>query len=221
MSEESSRESMDRTFKSILRRWLPTLVHYLRKELSGYDTVLDLGCGNNSPIQHCDIFESIGVEIFDPYLEEAKWKNTHSQYIKADIRKVEFRPNSIDAVTALSVLEHLTKKEGHELIKKAEKWAKREVVIATPNGYLWQDGYENNPFQEHKSGWSIAELKKIGFEVHGISGLKFLRAYKGSPRLKPRLFWEIVLYISQPITYYFPELAFELFAVKRIDEGGK
>jgi SAM-dependent methyltransferase len=221
MSEEGSRRSMDRTFKSILRRWLPTLVHYLRKELSAHDIVLDLGCGNNSPIQHCDIFESIGVEIFDPYLEEAKRRNSHRQYIKADIRKVEFRPNSIDAVTALSVLEHLTKEEGYELIKKAEKWAKGKVIIATTNGYLWQDGYDNNPFQEHKSGWSIAELKGMGFEVHGIYGLKFLRAYQGSPRFKPRLFWEIVSYISQPITYYFPELSFELFAVKRIGGGGK
>jgi hypothetical protein len=42
-----------------------------------------------------------------------------------------------------------------------EKWAIKKIIIKTPNEYLWQDGYDNNPMQEHKSGWSVEELQKL------------------------------------------------------------
>ncbi len=49
---------------NIYRSLFPSMVHYLRKELSNYDSVLDLGCGNNSPIKYCNISYSIGVDLF-------------------------------------------------------------------------------------------------------------------------------------------------------------
>ncbi len=40
----------------------------------------------------------------------------------------------------------------------------------------------------------------------------------GIPKLKPRLLWEAILYLTQPIIYHFPNLAFGIFAVKQVDE---
>ncbi len=62
-----------------------------------------------------------------------------------------------DAVICIDVLEHLTKKEGLEFIKKMEKWAKKKIIIFT-NGYVPQD-VDKNPLQIHKSGWSYNEFK--------------------------------------------------------------
>jgi len=202
--------------KPFYRKFFPDLVKYLRKELFNCDTVLDLGCGYNSPIQHLNVPFSVGVEKFEPYLKESKEKGIHNQYIKADITKIEFRPKSFDAVLCIEVLEHLTKEAGYQLIKKMEKWAKKKIIVTTPNGYLWQDGYDNNPLQEHKSDWSVKELEKLGFKVSGINGWKKLKGYKGTIKYKPTLFWTIISDLTQKITYHFPNLAFQLFAVKQI-----
>jgi len=189
---------------------------YLKRELSNCNTALDLGCGYDSPIQLCNVPFSVGVELFEPYLEESKKKNIHSEYVKADIRGIEFKPKSFDAVVTIGVLEHLGKEEGHILIKKMETWARKKAIIQTPNGYVWQDGYDNNPLQEHKSGWSSVELKELGFKVYGMDGWKKLRGYKGSLKYKPALLWEGISCLTQIITYHYPKLAFQLFAVKQI-----
>jgi len=189
----------------------------LKKELKGCDTVLDLGCGYSSPLQYCDIPFSVGVEFFETYLQTSKKKSIHNQYVRADIRKIEFKPKSFDTVVASDILEHLTKQEGHRLIKKMKKWAIKKIIIFTPNGYLWQDGYDNNPLQEHKSGWSVKELRELGFEVVGINGWKKLRGYRSLIKYRPFRLWSVISDLTQKITYHYPKLAFELFAVKKIE----
>jgi len=207
--------------KNVYNKIFPSWIGYLKKELSDCSTVLDLGCGYNSPIQHCDVPFSLGVELFEPYLQESKAKGIHNQYIKADIRKIEFKPKSFDAILCSEVFEHLTKEEGYELVKRMEKWVRKKIIITTPNGYLWQDGYDNNPLQEHKSGWDVEELEKLGFKVFGMNGWKKLRGYKGSVKYKPALLWTTISNLTQKITYRYPKLAFQLFAVKEIDGGRK
>lgn len=166
--------------------------------------------------QYCKTPFSVGVELFEPYLIESKRKGIHNQYIKADIREIDFEPKSFDTVIAIEVLEHLTKQEGYELIKNMEKWALKKIIISTPNGYLWQSDADNNPLQEHKSGWSFKELKKLEFRVIGINGYKKLRGYAASIKYKPKLLWYLISDLTQKITYYYPKWAFQLFAVKEI-----
>ncbi|NJD54596.1 MAG: class I SAM-dependent methyltransferase [Candidatus Methanoperedens sp.] len=185
----------------------------IKKELYNCDEVLDLGCGRNSAIQYCTIHFSVGVEIFEPDLEESKKKRLHNQYIKADITKIEFKPESFDAVVALNVLEHLSIEEGVILIEKMKKWTRKKIVISTPNGYVFQDEYDNNPQQKHKSGWSVEQLEKTGFKSVGCSGWKQLKGYKGTIKYKPRLFWIIISDMSQKIVYNFPKLAFEIIGI--------
>ena len=204
----------------IYRKFFPSWAYYwtycLKRELSDCNTVLDLGYGPHSLIQQWNVHFSVGVELFEPYLEESKKKGLHNQYIKADITKIEFKPKSFDAVVAIEVLEHLTKEEGYELLKKMERWGKKKIIITTPNGYLYQDAYDNNPLQKHRSSWSAEELKKLGFEVVGINGWKKLRGYKAQIKYKPTLLWSVISDITQKITYYYPKFAFQILAVKQI-----
>ena len=56
----------------------PTHVYVLKQELKDCESVLDLGCGPNSPLQYCSNVQlSVGVEAFQPYLEESK-KNKYT-----------------------------------------------------------------------------------------------------------------------------------------------
>ena len=208
-------KKITRIFKLLYRKIFPGLVEYLRKELSDCTTALDLGCGCNSPIQYCNVLFSIGVELFDAYLEESKKKSIHNQYIKADITKIEFKPKSFDAILCLEVLEHLTKEEGYELIKRMKKWAKKKIIISVPNGFIEQHGYDGNPFQEHHSGWKIEEFKNLGFKVRGNNGPKFL--WNGLEiKYKPKFLWVRVSDLIQKITYYYPKAAYQLFAIKKL-----
>jgi hypothetical protein len=204
----------------LYRRLFPKLIKYLRRELADCDTVLDLGCGCDSPIQYCNTtLSSVGVELFEPYLRESSRKHIHSQYLQADVMKLEFKPKSFDAVVALELLEHLSKEEGYELISKMGKWAKRKVVLTTPNGYLPQDIYDNNLLQLHRTGWTAQELRKLGFQVRGTSGWKALRGERGSLKYRPLFICSIISDLSQKMTYRCPRLAFQLFAIKRIKQA--
>ena len=207
----------------------PTHVYVLKLELKDCESVLDLGCGPDSPLQYCsNVQHSVGVEAFQPYLEESKKKQLHSEYVSKKIRDLDFEENSFDAVIMLEVIEHLEEQEGLEVLKKLEKWARKKVIISTPNGFFPQKAVDNNPMQVHLSGWDIPKIKSLGFNrFKGLAGLKYLRAEIDhdtmgddlfiSIKYKPKFFWFIIATLSQILTYRLPNLAFGLFCVKMKD----
>lgn len=202
---------------SIYKMIFPPYAELLRKELQDCRSILDLGCGKDSPIRHIFVGYSVGVELFEPYLEESKRSKIHSQYILGDIRNIGFKENSFDAVLALDLIEHLTKEEGINLIGVMEKWANKKVIISTTNGFVWQEGYDNNPSQIHECGWSVTEFKKLGYKIYGIRGWKGLRGYRANLRFTPTLIWQVISDITQKITFRMPKLAFQLLCVKSIE----
>jgi SAM-dependent methyltransferase len=210
-------------FSSILR----TTVFCLKKELKDCESVLDLGCGPFSPLQYAkNVKYSIGVEAFAPYMEESKKRKIHSEYIQKKVQEVDFPEKSFDAVIMIEVIEHLPKEAGFEMLKKAEKWAKKKVIVSTPNGFLPQLERDNNLLQRHLSGWELNEMKALGFICRGLSGLKSLRQeapkvieendFMASIRLRPKFFWFVIATLSQLGTYPFPKYAFEIFCVRKI-----
>lgn len=202
--------------KDFYKKLFPQFYDHLKKELKGCKSVLDLGCGRSSPLRYCSVNYSVGVDLFKPYLIESKKMEIHNEYILADIRKVEFKPESFDCVLALDVLEHLAKKEGTSLIKKMENVAKKKIIIFTPNGFLRQDEYDEDKLQIHKSGWTVDEFKKLGYEVKGINGWKPLRKEKAEFRFRPKIVSLLLSDLTQKITYHRPRFAFQLLAVKNI-----
>jgi len=215
-------------YHPIISRIFHTLVYCLKRELKGCRSVLDLGCGSYSPIKYCEIAYSVGVDAFEQYLRESKKRKIHNKYILKDITKVRFKPKSFDAVIMIDVLEHLEKEQGRRLLRKVEKWTRERVIVSTPNGYLPQKSADGNPFQAHRSGWTVGEIKKLGYEAYGMAGWKFLRReniprkanqrgdFFSTIRFRPKLFWLVVSELTQAITYYFPKLAFEAFYVKNL-----
>lgn len=212
----------------IFERVFPTQVYLLKKALMDCDSVLDLGCGCSSPLQWCDnIKYSVGVEIYTPYLLISKKQKIHTHYLNKDILKVEFDENQFDAVLMIEVIEHLKEDDVIFLLKKAEKWAKKKIIITTPNGFLNQKLMDNNLYQHHLSGWDYSKMLNLGFQVYGLAGLKSLRSENQSEsmvdsdlfstlKFKPKIFWFIISAVSQSLAIYFPKKGFELFCIKKI-----
>lgn len=189
----------------------------LARELQGCQSVLDVGCGKNSPLAKVKKnFYSEGLDIHRPSVEKSKEAKIHDRYRVGDIRRIEkfYQPKTFDAVIALDLIEHLTKKDGLALLKKIEKTAKKKVILLTPNGFIKQDPYEDNLYQIHHSGWKAGEFKRLGYKVYGMRGLKFIRGEGATIKLKPWLFWGLVSSLSEFLVYFFPRLAYQLLAVK-------
>jgi len=180
-------------------------------------SLLDVGCGNDSPIKSfSQKMYCVGVDAYGPSIEKSKNFKIHNKYYKIFVLDIgeKFKPNSFDCVLASDLIEHLTKEEGIKLIEMMEKIAKNKVIIMTPNGFLPQGIYYNNPWQVHKSGWTVKEMKKRGYKVIGINGWKPLRGECARLRFWPKYFWLRISEITQFFVRNKPEKAFQILCVK-------
>lgn len=185
-------------------------------------SVLDVGCGSNSPIRTVKKTSyREGIDIYKESLEESKKNKIHDKYVHGDIQKLNeyYKPKSFDVVVALDVIEHLEKRHALRLIKDMETIARKKIIILTPNGFCDQGHYGNNPYQDHKSGWSKKDLGELGYKVYGLRSLRYLRGEFATIKFKPWLLWGFIAFITEPLLYYFPSFSYHLFAVKTlIDE---
>lgn len=189
----------------------------LELNLSGCNSVLDVGCGDNSPLRRVKkTFYSEGIDIYRPSIIKSKKNKIHDKYVIGNIGNIDkyYENKSFDVVIAMDVIEHFKKADALMLLRKMEKIARKKVIILTPNGFLNQGHYEDNPHQDHKSGWLTKDLVSLGYRVRGLRSFKFLRGGFASIRFRPWLFFGFIAFITEPILYYFPKFSFHLFAIK-------
>ncbi|HNV01500.1 MAG TPA: methyltransferase domain-containing protein [archaeon] len=189
----------------------------LENAIGDSKTLIDVGCGSQSPIYSFSRkFYSIGVDCFSPSIEKSKKAKIHNKYYKLNIMDIDkkFKANSFDCALASDVIEHFDKKEGLRLLKKMEKISRKKIIIFTPNGFLKQGEYDNNPWQVHKSGWTAEEMKKRGYKVVGINGLKSLRKEFTEIKYHPKIIWRIISDITQIFTRNNPRKAFQILCIK-------
>lgn len=182
------------------------------------ESVLDVGCGPGLPMRMINmrmkVKQSVGVDIFDPYLKECKENKIHTEYVKADIRKLPFKDKTFDVVMALQVLEHLHKKEAWQMLNKMEKIAKKQVIIATPIGDMYHPAVDGNEHQLHHSSFYPEEFEKKGYAILKM-GRKSLLGEEGIVHKLPKgilrelayvfsLVLDLISYFYQPTAdYYF------------------
>jgi predicted TPR repeat methyltransferase len=207
------------------RKIFPDYYVELEKAVNGCKTLLDLGCGTNSPIKYFSKKPTfcVGVDIFQSSIEESKKENIHNEYHCMNVLDIanKFKTNSFDCVLASDLIEHLTKKEGFNLLDLMEKTARKKVIIFTPNGFFLKHEFHGNPWQIHKSAWTANELKKEGFKVVGINGWKPLRRLLAYTNSWPKYLLRIISDMTQIFVKNHPEKAFNLLCIKEKEYSPK
>lgn len=201
----------------------PSYVDELKRETMGCQSLLDVGCGVDSPVQYLSRdMRRVGVDVFAPAIEESKRRGIHSEYHEMNIGDIgtKFAPESFDCVLASDVIEHVTKEDGLTLMKNMELLAKHKVIIFTPRGFVPQDEHEGNPWQKHLSGWEVKEMQDYGYQVIGISGLKavwnikFLWSKREDANIFVRILRKILVDVTQLYARSHPEQAYQIMCVK-------
>jgi len=209
--------------RAALWRTLPNLafgsyVLALRSLLAGCRSVLDVGCGDRSPIRFVDLDVSVGVDGFAPGLRLASGRRTHSAFVQSDVRAVGnlFRSKSFDACVALDLVEHLEQSDGINLIHALESISRRCVILFTPNGFIPQSDTAND-LQLHKSGWTVGTLRDLGYSVSGVYGSKSLRGEHHDLRYRPKLASGVLSLLTHVLwTSKHPQRSAALLAVKSV-----
>ena len=79
---------------------------------------------------------------------------------------------------------------------------------------LRQDG-KGNELQEHRSGWTSEEMRRLGYGVTGLLGHKILRSEGHNLRFPPRFLAGAISFISYLFyARWFPSCSSALLCVK-------
>jgi SAM-dependent methyltransferase len=192
-----------------------------RREIEGScQSILDVGCGFNSPVQLLEKRPSrvVGVDAFPKVIDQSRARGIHDEYHLMDALAIaeRFPPRSFDCVLACDVIEHLKEEDALNLISQMELLARKKVIIYTPNGFLPQGEEYGNPLQRHLSGWTAKQMASRGYRVMGMQGLKYLRCEMARLRWRPVFAWQRISLLSQLLTERWPRFAFRLLCVKDI-----
>ncbi|MBA3438555.1 MAG: class I SAM-dependent methyltransferase [Pyrinomonadaceae bacterium] len=192
----------------------------LEQEVRGCDSLLDIGCGEHSPISFFArrLPYTVGIDAFEPAIEKSRALGIHDEYRCMNVLDIEKEvpDQSFDCAVALDLIEHLTKEDGRRLLQAMERIARRKVVVFTPQGFLPQHAVGGNEFQRHRSGWEADEMRGMGYRVLGISGWKPLRGAEAKPNWQPRFLCERFSLLTEPFFERRPEHAFQILCIKEI-----
>lgn len=137
------------------------------------ESLLSLGCGIGLELQSLGTADITAVDIAPQYLEVVPAFCSGAKLIQDDVTDyIESQPDkSVDVISLVDVLEHLTKVRGRSTLENCKRVAKRRVIVFTQDGYVKNEPHNAwgikgaDKHQKHLSGWTQKELEKLGFTL--------------------------------------------------------
>ena len=181
-------------------------------------SLLDVGCGKGDPMSFINkhgSFDVTGVDLFQPYLEEAKRKAVYRRLVFGNALFLPFESKTFDTVICMELLEHLEEADGNLLLGELERVARKQILLTTPIGRYEQHAYDGNRYQEHKFIWTIGALRSQGYKIWGTG-------IRGLPRKEIRsqsirFFRDGAYALGGVFSYYLPQLACHVVAEKKLN----
>lgn len=148
--------------------WLGEVV---QKSITETDTVLDIGCGIMSAIDGLKCKSYLGVDVWMPYLEHIKHKQSVLQMDVTNYLE-RFPDDSYDAVICLDLLEHLEEKDIEYVLSNLNRICRKKAIIFTPASFVTNESAAKNAwelgeckYQYHKCVVSLELLQKMRYKV--------------------------------------------------------
>ena len=149
-----------------LYAWGEPIVRLINPETK---TLLDVACGPSWPMkllrQKYKFDLVVGVDLYEPYIENARKEKLHDEYVIHDVRDLPFPDNSFDTVIALQIVEHLEKDEAWKMVADMERIAKKQVIVATPIGEMYHPDEDGNELQLHHSHFFPQDFEEKGYRT--------------------------------------------------------
>lgn len=216
-------------YAKLHRNAFPSLEYYLMKLARPFESLADFGCGPTSPALHLSLKKKLGIDAAKAAVEESRRRGIFTDYLVADVLHTGLRKKSYDAAMSLDVVNLMTKKDGLALIKEMERIARKRVIILSPNGIVDEPeemkGQSKSKYKseykylKYRSAWTAKEMRRKGYTVIGINGLKWLRKSNAKPRIHPTFLGVLISDTTQVITRFFPSCAFHLLCYKDLKKS--
>lgn len=183
-------------------RVLSCLLAFLHYAKTHESCVLDAGCGTGalSGVLRPYCTYLVGCDLSMYYTHRAKNRGRYDDLVLCDVSHLPFKSKSFFALIGNQLLEHLPKEDGQRALGQFDEVADR-IFLTMPTEWAWTKQINKaiergNIYEEHRSRWSMRELKKRGYTVRGYGAR-----------------WGLSL-LPNSITYFFPKLASGYIAIK-------
>lgn len=153
-------------------------IDFFIDKLNG-DKILDIGCGSGRDAEYfvSKDLDVIGIDLSDRFIEISKAKVPNAQFIKMDMRNINFPVNSFDGIWSMASLLHIPKLEIKDTIIKFREVLKTNgiVYISVKLGegekFVKRDRYKGlEKFFAFYTESEISDLlKDYGFEIIKLS----------------------------------------------------
>ena len=137
--------------------------------------------------------------------------------LRADAGDADRLPDT-DVIVATDLVEHFDKPAALRLISQFERRATTAVLLLTPNGYIFNPFTPDNPYMEHKCGFTAPEFRSLGYACVGLGGPRQLRKAGSLPR-GPKIVSLPALAVLSRAMRGLPDRSFHLLACKRLAPG--
>lgn len=155
-------------------------------ETSQPKSILDVGVGfgqygflTRTNLEHFNLFEVDGafarkrersewniiidgIEAFKDYITPVHDYAYNKIYFGDAMQVLPTLTDRYHMVLAIDILEHFDKKDGRRFIELLKCVCKGSVLVSTPKEFVTQQ-IDANPYENHRSCWSLTELQTCGF----------------------------------------------------------
>jgi SAM-dependent methyltransferase len=155
----------------LYREWLRPVIENLAFEAP----VLDLGCGTGEPasVELAKRFDVTGVDVSEVMVKRAHLAVPTARLIRADMTKVDFPPDSFDAIVSLYAIIHVPLAKQKPLLTRIHSWLRSKGLFVVILGHeAWQGteqgwlGSRVPMFWSHTDASTYRQwLRGIGFTV--------------------------------------------------------
>jgi ubiquinone/menaquinone biosynthesis C-methylase UbiE len=104
-----------------------------------------------------------GIEGFAGYVTPVHhWAYTNLFIAEALTKLATIQDAAYELVLAIDILEHFEVTRGQKFLNELKRVASHSAIVSTPKTFAPQD-VPANPYENHRSLWTAAELASFGF----------------------------------------------------------